>query len=339
MKTGLSHDNPTGLDGIEFGALATKEPEKLIRQLKELGFRIVAKHRYMQLSLYQEGNIFFYVNHHHDGLGCEFAKRYGPVAFAIGLTVADALYALERSVHLGADVYYERRADGISAPAIYGIGGSIIYFVDGKTGSSISINDLVKWRDEHARDLAIGLTAIDHLTYSLHRGAADKWVEFYKRVFNFHEIHAFKIAGVMGRVLRSPCGKFRISLNESLDDKSLVNTFLQELGVEGLQSIALSTPNIYESVEKLRQEGIKFLEVPATYYEMLEKRLPNHGEDILKLKENNILIDGTPESPSKLLLQAFTQKMVGPLFFEIIERRGNEDFSENNFQTLAEMLA
>ena len=186
----------------------------------------------------------------------------------------------------------------------------------------------------------VGLTYIDHLTHNVHRGRMAEWSEFYERLFNFRELKYFdiegKLTGLKSKAMTSPCGKIRIPINESSDDKSQIAEYLAEYKGEGIQHIALSTNNIYETVEKLRKMNVAFQSTIDTYFDGIDKRLPDHGEDVARLRRNQILIDGGPGAG--LLLQIFTQNAIGPIFFEIIQRKGNDGFGEGNFQALFESI-
>ncbi|HWM45229.1 MAG TPA: 4-hydroxyphenylpyruvate dioxygenase, partial [Burkholderiales bacterium] len=185
-----------------------------------------------------------------------------------------------------------------------------------------------------------GLAYVDHLTHNVHRGRMQEWAEFYERLFNFREIRYFdiegKLTGLKSKAMTSPCGKIRIPINESSDDRSQIQEYLEQYHGEGIQHIALHAPDIYATVDKLRAHGVDLLDTPDTYYELLEKRLPGHGEPVEELKKRKILIDGSPSGG--LLLQIFTKTMIGPIFFEIIQRKGDEGFGEGNFKALFESM-
>lgn len=231
-------------------------------------------------------------------------------------------------------------------PAIHGIGESVIYFIDTyeKSTTSIYEKDFVPLSDvsQHPTGVGVGLDLIDHVTHNVQRGQMDVWYDFYQRIFNFRQIRFFDIkgqqTGLISRALTSPCGKIKIPLNESIDDKSQIEEFLHEFKGEGIQHIALTTKNIYETVETLSAKNIDFLDVPKTYYEMVNNRVSDHQEDVLRLEKNKILIDGNTTSDPGLLLQIFTQNMLGPVFFEIIQRKGNQGFGEGNFKALFEAI-
>src|SRR5205823_1319648 len=187
-----------------------------------------------------------------------------------------------------------------------------------------------------------GLTAIDHLTHNVHRGRMELWAEFYERLFNFREIRYFdiegKLTGLKSKAMTSPCGRIRIPINESSDDKSQIEEYLSAYHGEGIQHIALATSDIYASVESLRLGGVTFQDTPDTYYQRLDNRIPDHGEDLARLKRNRILMDGASDQDTGLLLQIFTQNAIGPIFFEIIQRKGNQGFGEGNFRALFESI-
>jgi 4-hydroxyphenylpyruvate dioxygenase len=187
-----------------------------------------------------------------------------------------------------------------------------------------------------------GLLHIDHLTHNVHRGNMDKWTSFYETMFNFREIRYFDIegkkTGLFSRALASPCGKIRIPINESQDDKSQIEEYLREYRGEGIQHIALATDDIYRTVDVLRERGITFQDTPETYYEGVDARVSGHQEDLAELRGRRILIDGNGVNDEGVLLQIFTANVIGPIFFEIIQRKGNQGFGEGNFQALFESI-
>ena len=189
---------------------------------------------------------------------------------------------------------------------------------------------------------SVGLTYIDHLTHNVHRGQMDKWAGFYEQIFNFREIRYFDIegqqTGLVSRAMTSPDGKIRIPLNESQDEHSQIEEFLRDYRGEGIQHIALGTDDIYEAVETLRERSLRFQDSPDTYYEQLDARVPGHGESQQRLRADRILVDGAPTEGQGLLLQIFTENQIGPIFFEIIQRKGNEGFGEGNFKALFESI-
>jgi 4-hydroxyphenylpyruvate dioxygenase len=230
----------------------------------------------------------------------------------------------------------------LNIPAIEGIGGSLIYLVDRYGEHSIYDVDFVPIPGADAQAKGMGLVCVDHLTHNVHQGRMTQWASFYEKLFNFREIRYFdiegKLTGLRSKAMTSPCGKIRIPINESADDKSQIAEYLEAYHGEGIQHIALGTSDIYASVAALRRRGVPFQTVPDTYYEAVDARLPGHGEDLKRLAEERILIDGAPTKGGGLLLQIFTQTVIGPIFFEIIERKGNEGFGEGNFQALFESI-
>jgi len=230
-------------------------------------------------------------------------------------------------------------------PAIEGIGGSLLFFVDtyGPNSSIYEVDfDFLPDADERMAELDSRLTYIDHLTHNVHRGRMAFWADFYERLFNFREIRYFdiegKVTGLFSKAMTSPCGKIRIPLNESQDDKSQIEEFLREYKGEGIQHIALGTSDIYQAVDIIRGRGISFQDTPDTYYELLPERITGHSESIPELEKRRILMDGAPTEGQGLLLQIFTQNVIGPIFFEIIQRKGNEGFGEGNFKALFESI-
>ncbi len=333
--------NPMGTDGFEFVEYAAPDPEMLADLFHSLGFAAVARHRSKDVTLFRQGEINFVLNAEPDSFAKAFARVHGPSVCAIAFRVADAAQAYQRAVSLGAKSVESKIGPmELNIPVIEGIGGSLIYLVD-RYGDTGSIYDVDFVPVEGAEVPGAGLTYIDHLTHNVHRGRMDLWADFYEKLFNFKEIRFFdiegKLTGLKSKAMTSPCGKIRIPINESSDEKSQIEEYLKAYKGEGIQHIALGTDDIYGTVEGLAGCGTTFLEPPPdTYYEMLEGRLPNHGEDLERLKRNAILLDGSPGCG--LLLQIFTQTVIGPIFFEIIQRKGDEGFGEGNFRALFESI-
>ncbi|MFB9887992.1 4-hydroxyphenylpyruvate dioxygenase [Balneatrix alpica] len=337
--------NPMGTDGFEFVEYTATDVAALRQLFEGLGFVAVARHRSKDVTLYRQGDINFIINAEPDSFAQQFARAHGPSACAMAFRVADAAYAYQRALELGATPAPTRVGPmELNIPAIEGIGGSIIYLVD-RYGSHGSIYDIdfvpLEGVDQHPK--GVGLTYIDHLTHNVYRGNMDKWADFYERLFNFKEIRYFdiegKLTGLKSKAMTSPCGKIRIPINESADDKSQIEEYLQEYKGEGIQHIALGSDDIYVTVEKLKADGVKFMTPPPdTYYEMLDERLPGHGEDVARLQRNAILMDGAPTEDGGRLLQIFTETVIGPIFFELIQRKGDEGFGEGNFRALFESM-
>ncbi len=333
--------NPMGTDGFEFVEYAAPDPGLLRGLFEQLGFPVVARHRSKNVTLHSQGDINFIINAEPESFGQTFASAHGPSVCAMGFRVRDAAAAFERAVALGAEPH--RGSVGpmeLNIPAIVGIGGSLIYFVD-RYGDR-SIYD-VDFKPVAAQALPqAGLLQIDHLTHNVNRGNMDKWTAFYERLFNFREIRYFDIegkkTGLFSRALTSPCGKIRIPINESQDDKSQIEEYLREYKGEGIQHIALSTEDIYRTVDVLRDRGVAFQDTPETYYEGVETRVAGHQENVEELRRRRILIDGSGESNEGILLQIFTANVIGPIFFEIIQRKGNQGFGEGNFKALFESI-
>lgn len=336
-------DNPMGTDGFEFVEYASTEPEKLARLFENLGFTAIARHRRKNVTLYRQGDINFILNAEPDSQAHRFTETHGPCANAMAFRVKDAAGALEALVAAGAKPVASGAGPmELQIPAIEGIGGSLIYLVDRYGDRDIYDVDFrpLPGVDQHPQGL--GLTYIDHLTHNVGRGRMDHWAGFYEQLFNFREIRYFdiegKLTGLKSRAMTSPCGKIRIPINESTDEKSQIEEFLQQYKGEGIQHIALGTDDIYATVEGMRNAGVTFLSTPDTYYEKVDERLPGHNEDLSRLRRNHILIDGAPTQGQGLLLQIFTDTVIGPIFFEIIQRKGNEGFGEGNFRALFESI-
>ncbi len=354
----ISEANPMGTDGFEFVEYAHPDPEKLGRLFEQMGFARVARHRSKNVTLYRQGDVNFVVNAEPDSFAQGFAAAHGPCACAMAFRVVDAKHAFERAVSLGAEPYESKVGPGeLAIPAVKGIGGSLLYFVDrygaqgsGKEGSIWDVD--FEWlgeRDPHPEQA--GMHYLDHLTHNVMRGRMNHWADWYGKLFNFREIRFFniegKLTGLISRALTSPCGKIRIPINESLDDKSQIEEYLRQYKGEGIQHVALGARDIYASVETLRANGLPFMPAPpVTYYEKVDARVPNHGEPVERLKANGILIDGEGAVAlgekegrmSKVLLQIFSGTVLGPIFFEFIQRKGDDGFGEGNFRALFESI-
>ncbi|MBI1339594.1 4-hydroxyphenylpyruvate dioxygenase [bacterium] len=336
-------DNPLGTDGFEFVEFTSGRPETLASLFEAMGFTAVSRHRSKNVVRYKQGDINFILNMEPAGQPASFRGVHGAGANAMAFRVKDAAKAYHEALARGAQpAVGEVGPMELNIPAIQAIGGAHLYLVDRYGAHGIYDIDFlpIEGADEAAN--SAGLTYLDHLTHNLFRGNMDKWADYYERIFNFREIRYFdiegKMTGLVSKAMTSPCGKIRIPLNESRDDKSQIEEFLKDYGGEGIQHIALGTDDIYESVEALRARGVEFQSTLDTYYEGVDGRVGAHGEDIARLKRNNILIDGAPTKGQGLLLQIFTTNAIGPIFFEIIQRKGNEGFGEGNFRALFESI-
>ncbi|PJX20921.1 4-hydroxyphenylpyruvate dioxygenase [Advenella sp. S44] len=348
-------ENPMGTNGFEFVEYTAPDPVALGKVFESLGFKAIAKHRHKDVTLYRQGQINFLINAEKDSFAQRFARLHGPSICAIAFRVDDATKAYKRALELGAWGFDSGSGPmELNIPAIKGIGDSLIYLVDRWKGKSatggigdISIYDVdfvaidASTAEEDSHYTGAGLEIIDHLTHNVHKGRMAEWAEFYERLFNFREVRYFdiegKVTGVKSKAMTSPCGKIRIPINEEgTEEKGQIQEYLDMYRGEGIQHIALGTSTIYDTVENLAKRGLHFLDTPDTYYELLETRLPGHGEDVDRLKKNRILLDGGPNND--LLLQIFTENQIGPIFFEIIQRKGNEGFGEGNFKALFESI-
>lgn len=335
--------NPTGTDGFDFLEFTTNDFKKLDQQFQALGMTPIAKHHAHDVILYQQDDIRFLLNTANNSMASKFAGSHGACVSAMGFRVKDAKAAHTHAIQHGAKNYEPHHEKSIyDIPAIYGVGESLIYFVDYKNEQPNYSSHFSALSPAEKNKNSVGLTYIDHVTHNLYRGNMQKWADFYEKIFKFREVRYFdiegKLTGLKSKAMTSPCNKIRIPLNESSDDKSQIEEFLKDFHGEGIQHIALGSKQIYSSVELLHQNGIEFLETPDTYYELIEKRLPKHDEPIELLKKLRILIDGTTKNEKKLLLQIFTKNMLGPVFFEIIQRKGDEGFGEGNFKALFESI-
>jgi 4-hydroxyphenylpyruvate dioxygenase len=344
--------NPMGTDGFEFIEYAAPDPVAMGTLFESMGFQAIAKHRRKDVTLYRQGGVNFIINAEPDSFAQRFARLHGPSVCAIAFRVADAKAAYERAISLGAWGYAQDAGPGeLNIPAIKGIGDSIIYFIDqwrGKNDAQEGDIGNIGFFDVDFKPLpgatlnpvGHGLTYIDHLTHNVHRGRMEEWSGFYERLFNFREVRYFDIegqsTGVKSKAMTSPCGKIRIPINEEGNEKAgQIQEYLDSYHGEGIQHIAMGSTNLYDTVDALQLSGIKLLNTSDTYYELLDKRIPGHGEDVEALKTRNILVDG---NQGELLLQIFSENQLGPIFFEFIQRKGNEGFGEGNFKALFETM-
>ena len=347
-----SPDNPMGTDGFEFIEYAAPDPQAMREVFERMGFTAVARHRHKDVTLYRQGEINFILNAEPDSFAQRFARLHGPSICAIAFRVQDAASAYKRALDLGAWGFDNKSGPmELNIPAIKGIGDSLIYLVDrwrGKGGAAagaigdISIYDVDFEPIAGAQSNPVGahLTYIDHLTHNVHRGRMAEWADFYERLFNFREIRYFdiegQVTGVKSKAMTSPCGKIRIPINEEGTEKpGQIQEYLDMYHGEGIQHIALGSTDLFATVEALQANGVRLLDTIDTYYELVDKRIPGHGEDVARLKQHKILVDG---KPGDLLLQIFSEVQLGPIFFEFIQRKGNQGFGEGNFKALFESI-
>jgi 4-hydroxyphenylpyruvate dioxygenase len=333
-------DNPMGTDGFEFVEYTAPDPAELRSLFSQMGFPAVARHRSRNVTLHRQGDINFIINAEPGSFAQRFAQEHGGSICAMAFRVKDAAFAYKRALELGAKPGPQSAGPmELNIPSIEGIGGSLIYLVDRYGERSIYDVDFVPV--EHADDVdGPGLISLDHLTHNVKRGNMKVWADFYAKLFNFREIRYFNIegkaTGLLSKAMTSPCGKIRIPINESQDEKSQIEEYLQQYKGEGIQHLALSTDDIYQTVDRLRARGVVFQDTPDTYYDGVTGRVAGHQEDLTELQRRRILIDGSAQDG--ILLQIFTANVLGPIFFEIIQRKGNEGFGEGNFQALFESI-
>jgi 4-hydroxyphenylpyruvate dioxygenase len=344
----ITADNPMGTDGFEFVEYAHPRPEQLHALFKLMGYAPVARHRSKRITLYRQGDINFLVNEEAGSHGFDFVAAHGPCAASMAFRVVDAQAAFQRALSLGAepaDISSARKT--LDVPAIKGIGGSLLYFVDRYGAKGSTYDAEFDWLGErNPRPAGAGLFYIDHLTHNVHRGRMDVWTGFYEKLFNFRQIRFFDIegraSGLFSRALTSPDGKIRIPINEDAGEAGQIEEYLAVYRGEGIQHVACGVRDIHRSVETLRAAGLPFMpSPPETYFERIDARLPQHGEDVARLKKNGILIDGegvVDGGHTKVLLQIFSANAIGPIFFEFIQRKGDDGFGEGNFKALFESI-
>ncbi|WP_373928900.1 4-hydroxyphenylpyruvate dioxygenase [Sphingomonas aerolata] len=336
--------NPMGLDGFEFCEFTSPDPAAMGKQFEQLGFVPASRHLTKAVTRYKQGRINLLLNAEPTGQAATFRADHGPSANGMAFRVADAKAAFDAALARGAKAAdASLGALGDESYALEGIGGSLLYLVDrhGGAGSLYDAWDQIPGAAEAEAENSVGLDLLDHLTHNVKRGQMRTWSTFYGQIFGLEEQKYFdikgKATGLFSQAMIAPDRAIRIPLNESQDDHSQIEEFIRDYNGEGIQHLALTTDDIYTTVEKLRARGVRLQDTIETYYELVDKRVPNHGEDLERLRRNRILLDGNVGEEG-LLLQIFTEPLFGPIFFEVIQRKGNEGFGNGNFQALYESI-
>ena len=345
-KATIDTVNVAGTDGFEFVEFAHPVAGKLEALFTAMGFAEVARHRTKDISLYRQGGINYIVNREQASHAARFVTEHGPCAPAMAWRVVDVQHALKCALDYGAEEY--TGADKtLDVPDVIGIGGSLLYFVDSYGDGASCYDAEFEWLGERdPRPKGAGFYYIDHLTHNVMRGNMSTWYDFYSKAFNFREIRFFDIkgkqTGLFSRALTSPDGKIRIPINESADENSQIEEYLKEYRGEGIQHIAVGTEDIYAGTDTIAASGIDFMPAPpAIYYDKSRERVAGHTEPLDKLKKRGILIDGegvVDGGMTRILLQIFSKTVIGPIFFEFIQRKGDDGFGEGNFKALFESI-
>ncbi|MCA1775723.1 MAG: 4-hydroxyphenylpyruvate dioxygenase [Loktanella sp.] len=341
----ISDENPAGTDGFAFVEFAHPDPEELRSLFTRMGYTHTATHKTKDIELWQQGDITYVINNEAGSHGRTFVAEHGPCAPAMGWRVVDAQHAFDHAVAKGAEPF-DGPGKTIDVPAIRGIGGSLIYFIDGYFDAN-PYNAEFDWVADMRPD-GVGFYYLDHLTHNVHKGNMDKWFDFYGDLFNFREIRFFDIAGkhsgLLSRALTSPCGRIRIPINEDRGETGQIVEYLKRYNGEGIQHIAVGTKDveIYDAVDAIAENGIKFMPAPpAAYYDLSRERVTDHQEPLDRMAKHGILIDGegvVDGGETRILLQIFSKTVIGPIFFEFIQRKGDDGFGEGNFKALFESI-
>jgi 4-hydroxyphenylpyruvate dioxygenase len=342
-KSVISAQNPAGTDGFEFVEFAHENPHDLRDLFTRMGFALTARHKRKQIELWQQGDVTYILNADPASFAARFAAQHGPCAPSMGWRVVDAQKAFDHAVSKGGEPY-EGDDKTMDVPAIRGIGGSLIYFVDQYHDTS-PYNAEFDWL-ARSKPKGLGFYYLDHLTNNVFKGNMDKWFKFYVDLFNFREIRFFdiegKFTGLFSRALTSPCGRIRIPVNEDRGDKGQIVAFLKRYNGEGIQHIATGTDDIYHSTDALAGNGLKFMPGPnQAYYDLSYDRVTGHDEPKDRMMKHGILIDGEgvlDGGETRILLQIFSKTVIGPIFFEFIQRKGDDGFGEGNFKALFESI-
>ena len=343
-KSVISAENPAGTDGFEFVEFAHPNPEELRSLFASMGYALVARHKSKPgIELWQQGDITYVINAEAGSHAVNFIAEHGPCAPSMGWRVVDAQKAFDHAVAQGAEPY-EGDGKTMDVPAIYGIGGSLIYFIDQYYETS-PYNEEFEWLQQ-SKPRGVGFYYLDHLTHNVFKGNMDKWFKFYGDLFNFREIRFFdiqgKYTGLLSRALTSPCGRIRIPINEDRGETGQIVAYLKKYNGEGIQHIAVGSENIYDSTDAISAKGIQFMPAPpSTYYDLSHDRVSGHEEPLDRMQKHGILIDGEGVlngGETKILLQIFSKTVIGPIFFEFIQRKGDDGFGEGNFKALFESI-
>ncbi len=342
-KATITEKNPAGTDGFEFVEFAHEDPQVLRDLFARMGYEHTATHKSKAVELWQQGDITYVLNADPESFAARFVEEHGPCASSMAWRVVDAEHAFKHAVSKGAKPY-EGEDKTMDVPAIVGIGGSLIYFID-KYYEANPYNVEFDWVSK-AHPEGVGFYYLDHLTHNVHKGNMDVWFRFYGDIFNFKEVRFFdiegKFTGLLSRALTSPCGRIRIPINEDRGDKGQIVEYLKRYRGEGIQHIAVGAKDIYSATDEIAKRGVKFMPAPPDiYYEMSHDRVVEHEEPIEKMKKHGILIDGegvVDGGETRILLQIFSKTVIGPIFFEFIQRKGDDGFGEGNFRALFESI-
>ena len=342
-KAAISAENPAGTDGFEFVEFAHPEPQELRDLFARMGFVLTARHKTREIELWQQGDVTYILNNDPGSHAARFVAEHGPCAPSMGWRVVDAAHAFAHAVAKGA-LPYEGSDKTLDVPAIIGIGGSLIYFVDqyGEGRHPYTAFDFV----QPAKPKGVGFHYLDHLTHNVHKGNMDTWFNFYSGIFGFKQIRFFdiegKFTGLYSRALTSPCGRIRIPVNEDRGETGQIVEYLKRYKGEGIQHIAVGCDDIYTATDEIAARGLKFMpKPPMAYYELSKTRVVGHEEPLDRLAKHGILIDGegvVDGGETRILLQIFSKTVIGLIFFEFIQRKGDDGFGEGNFKALFESI-
>ena len=341
----ISPENPAGTDGMEFIEFAHPEPDVLREVFHRMGFALVARHRGRAVELWQQGDVTYILNDDPESHARRFVQDHGPCAPSMGWRVVNAAAALAHAVAQGA-TEYTGPGKVLDLPAVLGIGGSLIYFTDAYAarGTGHPYGEFV-WLDL-AKPAGVGFHYLDHLTHNVHKGNTGKWAAFYEKLFGFKQITFFdidgKYTGFRSQAMQSPCGRIRIPINEDKGETGQIIEYLRRYNGEGIQHIAVGTEAIYDAADEIHARGLRFMPKPTwAYYEMSRDRVAGHEEPLERMAQHGILIDGegvVGGGETRVLLQIFSKTVIGPIFFEFIQRKGDQGFGEGNFKALFESI-
>jgi 4-hydroxyphenylpyruvate dioxygenase len=342
-KAQISPTNPAGTDGFEFVEFAHPNPDELRDLFTRMGYVLSARHKSRDIQLWQQGDVTYILNNDPESHATRFAAQHGPCAASMGWRVVNGAHAYDHAVANGATPY-DALDKVLNIPAIVGIGGSLIYFVDqyGEDLNPYSDFDFIT----KPKPAGVGFHYLDHLTHNVHKGNMDIWFDFYARIFGFKQIRFFdiegKFTGLFSRALTSPCGRIRIPVNEDRGETGQIVEYLKRYNGEGIQHIAVGCADIYTATDEIALRGLKFMpKPPMAYYDLSKTRVVGHEEPLDRMAKHGILIDGegvVDGGETRVLLQIFSKTVIGPIFFEFIQRKGDDGFGEGNFKALFESI-
>jgi 4-hydroxyphenylpyruvate dioxygenase len=320
-----------GVEFVEF-AMEERSARAFEHLLDGLGFTKAGIHRSKEVTRWRQGDINIVVNSEKEGFSHSFNITHGPSVCAIALRVDDAAATVDRAVKLLDQPFRQAVGPGeLDIPAVRGLGGSLIYFVDRKSGLDRLWEADFQSVGEGTENAGAGLVSYDHLSQSMHYEEMLTWLLFYVALFDVRKSPVQNVIDpggvVQSQVVETEDGTFRLALNASLSRHTQASRFLTDMFGSGVQHVALATSDIFATVERLRAKGVELLPIPENYYDDLEARIELAPDQIDRLRDANVLYD---QEGSAEFFQAYTKSLEGGFFIEIVERRDYRGFGAVN---------